>query len=83
MPAIRIVARAVIVRDASLLVIEIDDGTDRWWILPGGRQEYGETLAEAVARECREELQHHHLVLGRAKLLLPKMIMAVLKLYSG
>ena len=57
MPAIRIVARAVIVRDASLLVIEIDDGTDRWWILPGGGQEYGETLAEAVARECREELQ--------------------------
>ena len=55
-PAIRNVARAVIVRDASILVIEVDDGTDRWWILPGGKQEYGETAAEAVARECREEL---------------------------
>ena len=55
-PVIQNVARAVIVRDASILVIEVDDGTDRWWILPGGRQEYGETAVEAVARECREEL---------------------------
>ena len=55
-PVIRNVARAVIVRDANILVIEVDDGTDRWWILPGGKQEYGETAAEAVARECREEL---------------------------
>ncbi len=55
-PVIRNVARAVIVRDANILVIEVDDGTDRWWTLPGGRQEYGETAAEAVARECREEL---------------------------
>ena len=55
-PVIRNVARAVIVHDASILVIEIDDGTDRWWILPGGKQEYGETAVEAVARECREEL---------------------------
>ena len=56
-PVILNVARAVIVRDASILVIEIDDGNHRWWILPGGRQEYGETAAEAVARECREELR--------------------------
>ena len=55
-PAIQNVARAVIVRDTSILLIEVDDGTDRWWILPGGRQEYGETAVEAVARECREEL---------------------------
>ncbi len=56
-PVIRNLARAVIVRDGSVLAIEIDDGTDRWWILPGGGQEYGETAVEAVARECREELQ--------------------------
>jgi 8-oxo-dGTP diphosphatase len=56
-PVIRIVARGVIVRDATILVIEVDDGSGCWWILPGGRQEYGETAAEAVARECREELR--------------------------
>ena len=51
-PAIRIVARGVIVRDATILVIELDDGSGRWWILPGGRQEYGETAVEAVARSA-------------------------------
>ncbi len=56
-PYIRNVARAVIIRDATILIIEVDDSVGQWSILPGGGQEYGETMAEAVARECREELQ--------------------------
>ncbi|MCZ7586649.1 MAG: NUDIX domain-containing protein [Deltaproteobacteria bacterium] len=56
MHSVTTVARAVIVRDGRVLMIEVADGDDRWWILPGGRQEFGETLAETLARECREEL---------------------------
>lgn len=55
---IRPVARAIIVgADGRVLTIEVDDGAGRWWILPGGKQEFGETAAEAVNRECKEELR--------------------------
>ena len=47
---------AVIVQDASLLLVQRahDPGAGRWAV-PGGRVEPGETLAEAVRREVREE----------------------------
>jgi len=47
---------AVIVQNASLLLVERakDPGAGRWAV-PGGRVEPGETLAEAVVREVREE----------------------------
>ena len=47
---------AVIVQDGSLLLVERanDPGAGRWAV-PGGRVEPGETLAEAVVREVREE----------------------------
>lgn len=56
-PRIRNVARGILVRNGQLLVIEVDDGKGRWWILPGGKQEFGETAEETVIRECREELR--------------------------
>ena len=56
-PGIRNAVRAVITRDdAVLLQRKIDDnGTERY-ALPGGAQEHGERLTEALQRECEEEI---------------------------
>lgn len=53
--AIRISAKAVIIKDGRLLVIKISDGKEEWYILPGGGQESEEILPQAVEREVREE----------------------------
>ncbi len=56
-PGIRNAVRAVISRDDSVLLQrKIDDnGTERY-ALPGGAQEHGERLTEALQRECEEEI---------------------------
>jgi 8-oxo-dGTP diphosphatase len=56
-PGVRNAVRAVIVRDDRLLLLHNrgDDGEDRF-ALPGGAQDLGETLAEALQRECLEEI---------------------------
>jgi ADP-ribose pyrophosphatase YjhB (NUDIX family) len=47
---------AIVVRDRSILLVKRDREPARGlWSLPGGRVEAGETLAEAVVREVREE----------------------------
>lgn len=48
--------RALIIRDGQLLVTVNRHVTDPYLLLPGGGQQFGESMAEAVARECREEL---------------------------
>ncbi len=52
----RISAKAMIVRDGALLVLEHSDGEGIWYALPGGGQEFGERLEDAVQRECLEEV---------------------------
>ncbi|MCK5786998.1 MAG: NUDIX domain-containing protein [Candidatus Sabulitectum sp.] len=55
MKTVRNSAKAIIIRDNSLLVIRnTTDGHD-WYLLPGGGQEHGETLVNALRRECLEE----------------------------
>ncbi len=49
-------AKALIVRDGKMATIKIRQGEREWYIMPGGGQEVGETLGEAVVREVREEL---------------------------
>ena len=49
-------AKAIIIRDGSLLVLRMRDEEALWYLLPGGGVEFGETLHEALRRECREEL---------------------------
>lgn len=49
--------QAAIVRDGSLLLVQCTvPGEPPFWVLPGGGREAGESDAEAVAREVREEL---------------------------
>ena len=56
-PGIRNAVRAVITQDdAVLLQRKIDDnGTERY-ALPGGAQEHGERLTDALQRECEDEI---------------------------
>jgi len=56
-PGIRNAARALIIRDERLLLLR-KDGGDRGerYALPGGGQEHGETLQDALERECLEEI---------------------------
>ena len=53
-------AKAVIIEDDAILLIRYRDSTEMglgdWYSLPGGRQRFGETVAEALVRECREEI---------------------------
>jgi len=49
--------QAAIVRDGRLLLLQCTlPGEPPFWTLPGGGHEAGESDAEAVAREVREEL---------------------------
>ena len=50
-------AAAIIVRDGCVLLHRRLG--DDFWALPGGRVEWGETGAQAVQRELREELGWH------------------------
>lgn len=56
--SIRNSAKAIIIRNNHLLLLECqgDTADDIYYIFPGGGQEHGETLIEAVKRECWEEI---------------------------
>ena len=53
---IRNAAKALIIRDDKMLAIKISDGTESWYIMPGGGQDVEELLPEAACREVAEEL---------------------------
>ena len=56
MSKIRNSIKAIIVRDGALLVTKNRDDDGVFYLLPGGGQRHGETMEEALARECREEI---------------------------
>jgi ADP-ribose pyrophosphatase YjhB (NUDIX family) len=55
-PHIRNSAQALIVEDERLLCIRKQDAVGSFAVLPGGGQLPGETLLDALRRECREEM---------------------------
>lgn len=54
--SIRNSAKAVIVKENKILAVKIQENGGTYYILPGGGQEHGENLHQALERECREEL---------------------------
>jgi len=56
MKPIRNSAKAVIIQNGRLLVIKLEDQYGTAYVFPGGGQEKGEELKDAVARECLEEI---------------------------
>lgn len=56
MNPIRNSAKALIVENNNLLLLKHIDQLGFWYTIPGGGQNPGETLVEALNRECLEEI---------------------------
>lgn len=53
-PGVRVAA--FLVRDGRVLLVQQQKEEKRYWLLPGGAVEQGETLVAAVVRELQEEV---------------------------
>jgi len=57
LPGIRNAVRALIVHEEHVLLLRKCHGdNDEYYALPGGAQEEGESLVDALQRECEEEI---------------------------
>lgn len=45
----------VVNQEKEILLVKHRKGNRQYWVLPGGRLEYGETFQECAVREMREE----------------------------
>ena len=63
MKPIRNSAKALILKDGRLLCTRnVGYRGDHYYLLPGGGQDFGETLTDALRRECLEEIGAHVIV---------------------
>jgi 8-oxo-dGTP diphosphatase len=53
-PTIRVAG--LLVHEGNILMVEQGRGDERYWLLPGGGVQFGETLSDALRRELQEEL---------------------------
>lgn len=51
----RISAKAIIIQDEKILLIKKSDAKGEYFIFPGGGQDRGENLHQAIVREVKEE----------------------------
>jgi len=56
MGSIRISAKAIIIKEGKILLLEHEDKQGYWYCLPGGGQNLGEKLSDTLVRECQEEI---------------------------
>lgn len=56
MPPIRVSVKALILEKNKILMTRNRDAIGDWYLLPGGGQIHGETLLDALKRECIEEI---------------------------
>lgn len=53
---IRNSAKAIIIKEDKVLVTKNQDNEGYFYLFPGGGQDHGETLHQAIRRECLEEV---------------------------
>ncbi|MEA3238227.1 MAG: NUDIX domain-containing protein, partial [Candidatus Bipolaricaulota bacterium] len=56
MSGIRNSAKAIIIEDDRILLTRNRNNAGEFYLLPGGGQRHGESLSEALVRECLEEI---------------------------
>ena len=56
---VRLSIKGIILKDQSMLCLKHEKKGDIYYTLPGGGQEWGETITETVKRECLEEANVH------------------------
>lgn len=54
--SVRIRTAGLVVRDGKLLLIGHLKNGRKYWLVPGGGMDFGESAAEALSREMKEEL---------------------------
>jgi len=59
MRPIRNSAKAIIIYDGKVLLTKNKDQEGFFYLFPGGGQEHGEQLSDALKRECMEEIGCH------------------------
>jgi len=55
---IRNSAKAILISDEQILLTKNKDNEGDFYLFPGGGQEHGETIHNALIRECIEEVGH-------------------------
>lgn len=56
MTKVRPAVKGIIKRNGKILILKAEAGREAYWVLPGGKVEYGEEPRQALEREIKEEI---------------------------